>query len=199
MTRKEFGLAFALLGLSGAARANDDPPVSNPPAPTPEKKQDVPALVKEIWDAAETWTLYSLAPEQKVPVPDAARGKKKRAVKKTVKKRDAEAPFHGFVVLGKAALKKDAEGASGLKAAIYTAIEKSGKPARCFIPHHGIRAVSGEKTLDLVICFTCSYLDIYVGAERLGERLVIAKDPFAAFDKALETAKVPLGTRGIRR
>ena len=195
MTRKEFGLAFALLGLARVARAQDDPPPA--PALAPEKKQDVPAAVKEIWDAAETWTLYSLAPEQKVPVPDAARGKvgKKRAVKKTVKKRDAEAPFHGFVVLGKAALKKDAEGVGALKDSLYAAIEKSGKAARCFIPHHGIRAVSGEKTLDLVICFTCSYMDIYVGGERLGERLVIAKDPFPAFDKALETAQVPLGKR----
>jgi hypothetical protein len=198
MTRKEFGLAFALLGLSGAAKAHDDPPVSAPPAPTPtpEKKQDVPPSVKEIWDAVETWTLYSLAPEQKVPAEGAARGKtKKRTTKKTTKKRDAEAPFHGFVVLGKAALKKDAEGVSGLKDALYAAIEKSGLPARCFIPHHGIRAVSGEKTLDLVICFTCSYMDIYVGGERLGERLVIAKDPFPAFDKALATAEVPLGKR----
>ena len=189
MTRKEFGLAFALLGVAGAASAHDDPPA---PAPVPAKKQDVPAPVKEIWDAAETWTLYSLAPEQKIPAPDAARGPKRRSVKK---KRDAETPFHGFVVLGKAALKKDGDGVGALKDALYGAIEKSGKPARCFIPHHGIRAVFGEKTLDLVICFTCSYLDIYVGAERLGERLVIAKDPFAAFDKALETAKVPLGKR----
>ena len=192
MTRKEFGLAVALLGLSGIARADD------PPAPTPalEKKQDIPAPVKEIWDAAETWMLYSLAPEQKVPAPDAVRGKnQKKAAKKPVKKRNVEEPFHGFVVLGKAALKKETEGVSALKDALYTAIEKSGKPARCFIPHHGIRAVAGEKTLDLVICFTCSYLDMYVNGERFGERLVIAKDPFPAYDKALADAQVPLGKR----
>lgn len=193
MTRKEFGLAVALLGMVGVARA-DDPPANPETTPAPEKKQDVPAPVKEIWDAAETWTLYSLAPEQKVPAPDAARGKK-RTTKKTTKKRDVEAPFHGFVVLGKTSLKKDAEGVGALKDALYAAIEKSGKPARCFIPHHGIRAVSGEKTLDLVICFTCSYLDLYVNGERFGERLVIAKDPFPAYDKALEGAQVPLGKR----
>ncbi|MGC4046024.1 MAG: hypothetical protein QM758_19710 [Armatimonas sp.] len=212
MTRKLLGVAFSALLISGVlARPQDPPPPVTDPAAAPQvpaepQKQEIPAAVKEVWDAAETWTLYSLAPEQKLPaVPDAARGttkakpNKKPAAKPPAKKRDAEPPFHGVVVLGKRELKKEDAIATSLKEAIYASIEKSGKPARCFIPHHGIRAVVGDKTVDLVICFTCHYMDIYVNGEKLGNRLVIDPAPFTAFDQALTEAQVPMGQRGVKK
>jgi hypothetical protein len=209
MNRKLLG--FALIALvTGVALAQPKqdpppPPVTEPAVQPPaavETKQEIPALVKEVWDAAETWTLYSLAPEQKPATQDATRGVKRPPSKKKATKkravRNGEPPFQGIVVLGKRTLKKDDEAATKLKAALYTAIEKSGKPARCFIPHHGIRAVVGDKTLDMVICFTCHYLDIYVNGEKLGPRLVIDPGPFTAFDQALTEAQVPLGKRAVK-
>lgn len=210
MTRKLLGVALSALLIGGVlARPQDPPPVTDPttiPSLIEQPKQEIPAPVKEVWDAAETWTLYSLAPEQKIPAPDATRSKttkakptKKPAAKPPTKKRDVEAPFHGVVVLGKRELKKDEAIAASLKDALYASMEKGSKPSRCFIPHHGVRAVVGDKTLDLVICFTCHYMDIYLNGEKLGQRMVIDPAPFSAFDQALAEVQVPMGQRGVKK
>jgi hypothetical protein len=184
MTRRTFGTTLSLL-LVGAALADD------PPAPPASR---VPAPVKEIWDAAESFTLYSLAPEQKPAVQPAERAVKKGKKKKRAV-RNGEPPFHGVVVLGKHVFNKDEEIATKLKETLYRAIEKNANPARCFIPHHGVRVKSGEKTLDLVICFTCHYIDIFVDGEKLGPRLTLAPGPMALYDQALTDAQVPMGKR----
>jgi hypothetical protein len=186
MTRRIFGTTLSLL-LAGVALA-DDPP----PPPTPASR--IPAPVKEIWDAADSWTLLSLAPEQKPAVQPAERSVKKNKKKKRAV-RNGEPPFHGVVVLGKHTYKKDEEIGVKLKDALFGAIEKNANPARCFIPHHGIQVKSGEKTLDLVICFTCHYIDVFVDGEKLGQRLTLAPDPMALFDQALTDAQVPMSKR----
>ncbi len=187
MTRRTFGTTLSLL-LAGTALADD------PPAPTPAPASRIPAPVKEIWDAADSWTLLSLAPEQKPAVQPADRSVKKGKKRKRAV-RNGEAPFHGVVVLGKHAYKKDEEVSTKLKDALYGAIEKNANPARCFIPHHGIQVKLGEKTLDLVICFTCHYIDIFVDGEKLGQRLTLDPGPMALFDQALTDAQVPMSKR----
>ncbi len=35
-------------------------------------------------------------------------------------------------------------------------VEKGGKIARCFVPHHGIKAIYENTTVEIAICYKCS-------------------------------------------
>lgn len=40
-----------------------------------------------------------------------------------------------------------------------------GPSANCFEPHHALRVTSGGQTVDLVMCFTCSAVEVYRGEQ----------------------------------
>ncbi|MDA1195733.1 MAG: hypothetical protein O2894_11180 [Planctomycetota bacterium] len=62
--------------------------------------------------------------------------------------------FHDYKILGRADVPAADRGA--LVTALYRAIgENDGTAAMCFNPRHGLRAVRGTSTVDLVICFEC--------------------------------------------
>lgn len=65
---------------------------------------------------------------------------------------DAEL-FHGYLVLGKT------EVAGGTRedilAAIRADIASGSTISNCFDPHHAVRLMTGDKTLDIVICYKC--------------------------------------------
>ena len=100
--------------------------------------------------------------------------------------------FHGWKVLGKTVV-KDAETRTKLLAALDRGInENDGTVAGCFIPRHGLRAVHGGKTVDMVICFQCYQIEFYTdGIRDKGGRLVTAS-PQRTFNEVLKAAKVPL-------
>ncbi len=76
----------------------------------------------------------------------------------------------------------------------YDGIEKQEVfAACCFSPHHALRAVRGNKTVDLVICFSCSGVQIHYGKEE--GRTHVGKSPQRFFDHVLTSAGVPLGDR----
>ena len=62
--------------------------------------------------------------------------------------------------------------------------------AACFNPRHGIRATHDGKTVDLVICFECFSLQVFLGDTKAGA--LTTDSPPPTFDRVLRKAKVPL-------
>jgi hypothetical protein len=98
--------------------------------------------------------------------------------------------FHGWKVLGKTILKKEDD-----RKTAWTAIEKGikdndGSAAACFNPRHGIRATHDGKTVELVICFECLTLHVYVDGKQ--SSALTTRSPQKALDKILTDAEVPL-------
>jgi hypothetical protein len=145
------------------------------PAPADDKKAEnkLPADVLAVLDKAEAIELYSLDP--------ADRGEKEI--------KDDKKAFHGWKVLGQTTLKGDARKAA-LEAVLKGVKDSDGSAARCFIPRHGIRAVAGDKTADLVICFQCLQIQTFLGDQRGGALTTAGPQP--ALDKILKDAGVPL-------
>jgi hypothetical protein len=97
--------------------------------------------------------------------------------------------FQGWQVLGKNAV-TDADGRKAVLAAAATI--RPGWGAKCFNPRHGIRATAGEKTADLVNCFECRWVYVFLDREQEVVHLTIGRDQQPALDKVLTDAKVPL-------
>jgi hypothetical protein len=132
---------------------------------------EIPAAVKAALAKADSWDLYSLDPEQRKDPPKVA--------------------FHDWRVLGKTTV-TDADTRQRLLAALEKgARENDGTVAGCFNPRHGIRVKSGDKTIDLVICFECYSAAIYAGDEKTGSFLT-TRSPQPELNKVLTAAKVPL-------
>lgn len=69
--------------------------------------------------------------------------------------------FHGHQVLGSALL-PDAETRRDLIKLVYQGLHDShDMKARCFNPRHGISATRDGRTVELVICYECSQVDIH--------------------------------------
>jgi len=133
---------------------------------------DLPKAVREAFEKATEFDLYSLDP-------DRGEGNQKGA--------DA---FHGWKVLGKTTVK----GAD--VAVVRDAIEKGrkdsdGAVAACFQPRHGLRFTHGKKTYDFVLCFECLSAQIYEGETQVG-RFLTTSSPLKLLNKVLSDAKVPL-------
>ena len=137
----------------------------------PATGAEIPADVKAALEQAGEWELYSLHPEQKKDAPKEA--------------------FHNWRVLGKTTV-KDADTRKKLLDALANgAKDNDGKVADCFNPRHGIRVKTGDKTIDLVICFECYQTEIYVADKKAGGYNT-ERSPQPALDKVLTDAKVPL-------
>jgi hypothetical protein len=131
---------------------------------------EAPAELKAALEKPGTITLYSLDPST-----DKEKEKPKEA-------------FHGVAVLGKTEVKGD--GMKSFADTVLKAIEDpSARGARCFIPRHGIAFRNGDKVIDLVICFECSWVDIYIAGKK--SRQTIGSDG-DLLNKVLREAKVPL-------
>jgi hypothetical protein len=139
-------------------------------ADEPDKAMD---KVKAVLDKAESVEIYSLEPD-----------KEKDATKES---------FRGWKVLGKTAVKDDAK--KQLVEALTKGLAEKPAGARCFIPRHGVRAIdpANNTPVDLVICFECSWVHVYVDKAQKAEPVVtVGKGPGAAFDKVLKDAGVKL-------
>jgi hypothetical protein len=77
----------------------------------------------------------------------------------------AEAPkageevFHNHVILGRAEV-KDKQLQTKITDIVNKGVGQGGTQAKCFNPRHGIHAVRGTSTVDLVICYECSTVEV---------------------------------------
>jgi hypothetical protein len=138
--------------------------------------------VLKVLTEAETLTVFSLEP---APTEAEAAASKEK--------------FHRYVVLGKTKLDGAVAKKPVLDALLQGIAEHNGVVANCFIPRHGLRAESGGKRVDLVICFQCFSIRIFENAEDAeGQEtrvVYVSGTPQEAFDKVLKAAKVPLARK----
>ncbi len=160
-----FGVFFA-----GSSRADEKPAIE---------------IAREILSKAADWELLAIDPNP-------PRGEPKDG-------------FHEWEVLGRTKVKDDTA-RKGLLAALNKGIaewEKKKEKEReeglltaggCFQPRHGIRATHDGKTIDILICFECAPVHIWInGKETIGTET--SKSPQDTFDDVLRKAKVPMGPR----
>ena len=99
--------------------------------------------------------------------------------------------WHGYKLIGKTAVAA-VEVRTRLLNALEGGIAKSTGPgARCFVPKHGIHVVSGGKTVDLLICFECSWVRVFSGGVETPAVVVTTNDPQPVCDQVLRAARVP--------
>lgn len=131
----------------------------------------IPASLQALLEKATSFELLSLSPDDTKEKP-----------------KDG---FHGWKVLGKTEV-KDASVRKNLLTALKQGVaENKGDVARCFNPRHGIRATLDGKATDLVICFECLQVKVFV-ADKAEKGFLVSRSPQEAFDTVLKNASVPL-------
>lgn len=94
--------------------------------------------------------------------------------------------FHGYCVLSKREVTQFSEKQELLQALNDGIAGSSGVLPPCFSPHYGIHAISGGKSADLVICFSCEQFKVYTDE---GEKLSgISNTPRKAFEHLVDAA-----------
>jgi hypothetical protein len=122
-----------------------------------------------LLDKAEKFVLYSIDPAR----------------------RDEKDGYHGWHILGKSEVKDKAQRKEFADALRLSAEDNPGIVAACFQPRHGIRLTAGEKTVDLVICFECLSVYIFINDKQVPGFLTTHSPQFE-LDVALIAAGVPL-------
>lgn len=135
---------------------------------------EVPEAARAILDKAETIDLYSILPQQE-----------KDPNKET---------FQKYPVLGKTKIKDAEVRKRVIGALVKGAADNNEGQAKCFDPRHAIRATHDGKTVELVICFACNYVQVAVDGKSV-RGFSPSKAPEAVLDKVLTDAKVPLAPK----
>jgi hypothetical protein len=92
--------------------------------------------------------------------------------------------FYGNLILGKAEVRA-ASTRKQLVTAFQEAIDEAPDgPALCFYPRHGLRIHIGDEVIDLVICFECWAVNVFLnGSTEADSWFVIADRPKEVFDQ----------------
>jgi hypothetical protein len=102
-----------------------------------------------------------------------------------------EQSLHGWKVLGKTTL-KNPKRTEELLAALNEGLGHN-DGAKCFDPRHAIRASWEGKTVELVICFECFWVYVYLnGSAKETAQVEISRAPESTFNKFLTDAGLPL-------
>ena len=102
--------------------------------------------------------------------------------------------FHGWKVLGKVSI-KDAQSQKSVLATIEDGIAKhDGSVALCFNPRHGLHVTQEGKTVDLILCFECNQIQIFLDGERLPD-ILVGRKPQTLLDGLLKEGKIPLAEK----
>jgi hypothetical protein len=139
--------------------------------------ETLPKEARTILKKAPTVVLYSLDPAAE-------------------EQKGEQAQRHfGWKVLGKTTLKRSDEAGLDLLRALDRAIGK-GRGAKCFDPRHAIHAEYDGKKLDLVICFACNWVYVYLDQkDDEPPQVLIDASAEPVFDRILRDAKIPLAKK----
>lgn len=97
--------------------------------------------------------------------------------------------FYKYSVAGKQELSEQNMRQEVVEALIRSSHENKGQEAACFYPHHGLRAVSKGKVVDLLICFSCRKVKVLPD----DEWAYMSATAMPVLDKFLEESGIPPG------
>ena len=126
----------------------------------------IPPRVERLLDQAETFELFALDPRS------------------SGKATPSTENFHEWRVLGKTEVKEPADRKKLVDALRLGAEDNAGTVDGFFIPRHGLRLTSGKETVDLVICFQCLSIQVYVNGN-MAKGFLTTGDPQKEFDALL--------------
>lgn len=168
MQSANWGLRNALGLLVGAALALGAVSAGARPARSmKEVRSSFPLDSSALLEKPDTLVLYELDPTRRKPADGAT--------------------FHGWSVVKQMDVPPPQQ--KELTDALFTAMAEQKVGARCFIPHHGLRAMKGGKTVDLVLCFTCQWVVIH--HEGHTRKALLAHKPIALYDRVLRQVPNP--------
>jgi hypothetical protein len=76
-----------------------------------------------------------------------------------------EETFHGYTVFGSARVTSP-RAVQSIIGSLLRGVEHQGEVMACFYPRHGVRAsLRDGRQIDLVICYLCGYMRVYVARE----------------------------------
>jgi hypothetical protein len=142
-----------------------------------QKASKLPSAAKSILENADQIELLSIDPghpERDEPPPNG--------------------DYYSWKVLGRTTI-EDSDTRNSIVSAVERGIEEEGMPAKCFDPRHAIHASHKGKTVDLLICFQCKQILVYLDGERQDPYLLTSSSPEPVLDKVLTQANVPLAEK----
>ena len=106
---------------------------------------------------------------------------------------DKRQRFHRYAILGQTEI-KDPRLKKELLSALYQGMDSEGGlfPS-CFNPRHGIKAIEGTNSVDLLICFECTQIVEYAGTDQTW--WVKSERCEKLFSQTLQKAGVPLAKK----
>ena len=170
-------IALGPLLLAGiACSGSSDLPTPFTPKASPQVARPVlPEAASRILDTPDVLEVLSLDPRHT--------------------SRPSKGAFHGWEVLGRESLREQGR-RQELVAALEKAIRESdGAVALCFEPRHGIHATSGANSVDLVICFHCLQVEVYLGSSQASS-VPTTESAERVLDRLLKDAGVRLAPKG---
>jgi len=103
--------------------------------------------------------------------------------------------LHGWPILGRVPLADRPERERLVEQIVRGILESDGTQAMCFDPRHAIQASRGSATVDLVICYECLNVQVYLDKVRLGDALdalATTAEPVQALNDVLRRAGIPV-------
>jgi hypothetical protein len=94
-----------------------------------------------------------------------------------------------YPILGKIEI-TDAQTRKELVEAVSKGLEGNAAAAACFVPRHALRTVRSGRTVDCLICFECTQVQIHYGSDF--KTIPIDKSPQELLNRLLKKAKIPI-------
>ncbi len=159
------------------------------PDETPRKERDpfdntIPKNVRELLNAAESLELISLDPDAE----KLDEGEKERGY------------FQRWKILGSTVV-KDRDARDELVKTIVNGVPDKASElevALCFIPRHGLRAKVKDSLVEMIICYQCKRINVFVDG-KFRRMCVTEKEPQVRLDEILTAAKVPLPAKPMKK
>lgn len=169
--------ALLLLGCGEKAKKLEDMTKAERAAAVPFAGRDEKAVLsafpddaRDILEQASSVTLFTLNPHRLVdgvlsPEPER---------------------FHNYGVLGKAEVTDVGEHRRLVEAVYEGLLAEGAGPAQCFIPRHGVRFVLGSQSVDVVICFQCTWVHVFRDGAKHETRLLFSAGVKPVFDSLVQ-------------
>jgi hypothetical protein len=101
--------------------------------------------------------------------------------------------LHGWRILGKTTVRDEPT-----RRELIDALKMDpgkGNGAKCFWPRHAIRRTHNGKPVDLLICFECGNIALFVDGKRISEYEGVARNAQSQLDAVLTKAEIPLAKK----